>query len=266
MTMETTQHAYAPVNGLAMYYEIGGDGPAAVYIPPAWSHATVIPALPANRRWISVDLQGHGRTADIDRPFSFEQSAEDVVALLKHLGIEQADLFGESFGGIVALLIAIRHPEVVRRVAVYGSPWRFEDAYSTDMLEQFLAITDDSDSVQFQRENYKKVAPDPTHWPTLFEKVHKVAWNGFTPEELKSIGAPVLIALGDHDWLRPEHMVDMYRLIPNAELAVIPDAGHFVLYEDPDRLLPIVARFFDAPVSSLPFATPGTGYHPGVTR
>ena len=114
------------------------------------------------------------------------------------------------------------------------------------------------------------MAPDPTGWPTLFDKVSRKAieWQGFSRDELKSITAPVLIATGDHPNLGDllEHMLEVFQLIPNAQLAVIPDAGHFVLNDDPERLLPIVATFLDQPTSTVPFATPTTGYHPGVTR
>jgi pimeloyl-ACP methyl ester carboxylesterase len=93
-------------------------------------------------------------------------------------------------------------------------------------------------------------------------------WGGFSDEDLKSIKAPVLIAAGDHDVLGPrlEHHLEMARLIPNAQLAIIPDAGHFVPNENQEKLLPIVAAFFDQPISTVPFATTQSGFHPGETR
>src|SRR5262249_21209381 len=121
---------YAPVNGLQMYYEIHGTVPARalVTLHPWLSLANVFPSLTRNRQLIAVELQGHGRTADIDRPMTFEQHADDIAALMNHLHIEQADFFGESFGGTVAVMMAVRHPELVRRVAIYGSVLgRFEE-------------------------------------------------------------------------------------------------------------------------------------------
>src|ERR1700746_1854751 len=115
---------YAPVNGLKMYYDVEGTGDPLVCIPPAFGYAGVnsYPALVENHTVITVDLQGHGRTADIpERPLSIEQYAEDVVGLLKHLGISKADFFGESYGGSTAAMIAVRYPELVRRVATYGA-------------------------------------------------------------------------------------------------------------------------------------------------
>lgn len=231
---------------------------ALVTIHPAWGLANVFPSLTRNRQLIAVELQGHGRTPDIDRPLTFAQHADDVAALLKHLQIEQADFFGESFGGTVAVMMAIRHPELVRRVATYASPFGNFGAA--------VGLTPDHYSVQFQRESYEQVAPDPTQWPTLFAKVQKTEWQGFSHDLLKSIKAPVLIASGDHDFVPVEHSLEISRLIPNAQLAIVPDAGHFVLNVDPEKVLPIVAAFLDEPLTKEPFATPKTGYHPGETR
>lgn len=117
-------HGYAPVNNLKMYYEMEGTGDPLVYIPPAFEFAGLksFPALTENHRVITVDLQGNGRTADIpERLLSIEQYAQDVVGLLKYLGIAKADFFGESYGGHAAALIAIRHPELVGRVVTYGA-------------------------------------------------------------------------------------------------------------------------------------------------
>jgi pimeloyl-ACP methyl ester carboxylesterase len=270
-TMVTSR--YAPVNGLEMYYEIHGTVTARplVTIHPWLGLADVFPSLIRNRQLIAVELQGHGRTADIDRPMTFEQHADDIAALMGHLRIEQADFFGESFGGTVAVQMAIRHPEIVRRVAIYGSILsKLQEVVPPESLAEFMRLTSDHRSVQFERENYERVAPDPRQWPTLFTKTGRAAgaWKGFSHDELKSIKAPVLIAAGDHDVLVPpvEHHLEMSRLIPNAQLAVIPDAGHFVLYEDPEKLLPIVATFLDLPTSTVPFATTISGYHPGETR
>ena len=256
---------HAPVNGFEMHYEISGQGNPAVYIHAAWGHGSVHPVLTANRRWIAPDLQGHGRTPDIDRPLSFEQSADDVAALLRHLEIEQADIFGESFGGVIAMCLALRHPDLVRRLVAYGASWNRE-GYPEHLLGQFIALSAEDDAVRFQRDHFRKVAPDPARWPILFDKVHKIAWNGFSRSELQSIEAPVLIAIGDRDWLRLEHVLELFRLIPNAQLAVIPDAGHFLLYTEPGRLLPVVEAFLDAPATRLPLATPKSGYQPGITR
>src|SRR5262249_40339388 len=115
---------YAPVNGLNMYYEIEGTGDPLVYILPAFGLAGLqsFPALAQSHSVITMDLQGHGRTADVpDRPITLQQNAKDVVGLLKYLGISKADFFGESYGGATAILIAVHHPELVGRVATFGA-------------------------------------------------------------------------------------------------------------------------------------------------
>src|SRR5579885_2579181 len=253
---------YAPVNGLKMYYQVSGEGKPAVYIHPFVSHCGLVARLTKNRQWIAMDLQGHGRTADIDRPMTCEQHADDIAALLKHLKIEQADFFGDSFGGTIAVMMAVRHPQLVRRVVSHGGSLAPFPGTAADRPPA------DSDFVRWQREEYQKVAPDPRQWPTLFDKVMKsgIAWKGFSPERLKAIKAPVLIAGGDHDLIPVERYAEWSRMIPNAQLAIIPDASHFALFSEPEKVLPTVAAFLDAPTPSVPLGTASTGYYPGVTR
>ena len=260
---------YAPVNGLKMYYEIEGIGDPLVYVPPAFGFAGLksMPALVQSHSVITVDLQGNGRTADIpDRPISIEQYAEDVVGLLKYLGISKADFFGDSYGGDTVVMIAVRHPELVGRIATYGATFGPPpDALNFDTLPS-SPPTADSKYSEYWRESYKSVAPDPDYWPKVFDKVHGFQWNGFSKEELASIKAPILIALGDHDFVRLEHAVESVKRIPHAELAVIPDASHFVLFSEQDRLIPVVKHFLEKPEKRLPLAISGVGYHPGETR
>ncbi len=257
-----TVAGYAPVDGLSMYYQITGAGAPAVYIHPILSQCELVPRLPGNRRWIAMDLQGHGRTADIDRPMTCEQHADDIAALLRYLKIANADVFGDSFGGGIAVTLAVRHPELVRRVVSYGNPLA---PFPKDVA---TVVTPDSELIRWEREEYQKVAPDPGHWPALVAKVLKcgIDWKGFTPDELKAISAPVLIACGDHDLIPVERCAALARMMPNAELAVIPDASHFVLFSEPNKLLPTIAAFLDAPAPTVPLGTFTTGYYPGVTR
>jgi pimeloyl-ACP methyl ester carboxylesterase len=253
---------YAEVNGLRMYYEISGEGAPAVYIHPAVGHSGQILRLTSNRQWIAMDLQGHGRTADIDRPMTCEQHADDIAALLKQLKIERADFFGDSFGGTIAVMMAVRHPELVRRVVSYGGSLTPYPGNAADRPPP------DSDVVKWQREEYQKVAPDPKQWETLFNKATNslYAWKGFSADQLKAIKAPVLIMCGDHDLIPVERCAEWSWMIPNAQLAVIPDSSHFVLFSEPEKLLPAVATFLDAPAPKVPLGTAQTGYYPGITR
>lgn len=268
--MATEDHGYAPVNGLKMYYEIEGTGDLLVHIPAAFGYAGLssFPSLLQRHSVITMDLQGHGRTADIpDRPLTIEQYADDVVGLMQQLGIPRADFLGESYGGVAAVMIAVRHPELVRRVATYGATFGPPQvAHNAEMVRFDRPPTADSREFAFQRESYRRVAPDPDNWPRIWDKVANLVWEGFSKEELASIKAPVLIALGDRDFVRLGHAVETLSLIPNAELAVIPDAGHFALMSEQERVIPIVEHFLEKPAKRNPVATAGMGYHPGETR
>ncbi|HTR30800.1 MAG TPA: alpha/beta fold hydrolase [Puia sp.] len=269
MLLRTRQSGYAPVNGLQLYYEIEGVGDPLVHIGMGFSVAgiTRLSGLTGSRQVISLDLQGRGRTADIDRPLTFEQQAADVIGLLDHLGIEKADLFGECVGGIVAMLIAIRHPGRVRRVATYGSALgRLEEAIKPEIAAGATTLTPDSPVLEFQRKHYEKVAPDPSHWPALFDKFNATRWSGLSPEDFASVGAPVLIAVGDQDWIRLDQAVGYFGQMRHAELAVIPDAGHFVLDAEPQKLLPVLEQFLDRGETKLPFATSTVAYRRGFSR
>jgi pimeloyl-ACP methyl ester carboxylesterase len=263
-------HGYAPVNSLEMYYEIEGSGEPLVYIPPIFGFAGLksFPALVRSHSVITVDLQGNGRTADIpNRPLSVEQYAKDVIALLNYLGIQKADFFGESYGASIAVMIAIDHPELVRRVAAYGGTYGPpEVAHNTEMLRYDQPPTPHSRSFGFLKQKYKEVAPDPSYWPKIWGKAVGIKWEGFSNEQLASIKTPVLIVLGDHDFVRVEHAADTFKRIPGAELAVIPDAGHFALYSEQERVVPIIEHFLEKPEKRAPVATAEMGYHPGESR
>jgi pimeloyl-ACP methyl ester carboxylesterase len=245
-----TQGYYANVNGLKMYYEIHGSGPPLVLLHGAFGWATVYPALAKNRQVIAVELQGHGHTADIDRLLTLEQLADDVAALLKQLKIERADVFGYSLGGNVGLALAIRHPTLVRKLAINGSYFgSLREVWDPETFRQFENLPADF-APPMLKDPYDKVAPDPKQWPTLVAKIKKAGleFKGFSREDMRSIRAPVLITQGDRDGTRPEHAVEMFRLIPNAQLAIFPGGDHFLLFTQQETLLTPIAAFFDAPM------------------
>lgn len=261
---------YAPVHGLKMYYEITGSGDPLVYVPPVFGFAGLnsFPSLGQGHSVITIDLQGNGRTADLpERPLSIEQYAADVIALLRHLGIGKADFLGESYGANTAIMIAVTCPELVGRVATYGGTFGPpEVAHNPEMLRFDRPPTPDSRCHGYQQAKYREVAPDPDYWPKIWAKVARIQWRGFSDAQLASIQAPVLIAVGDRDFVRVEHAVDAFHRIPHAELAVIPDAGHFALFSEPGRVIPLVRHFLEKPAQRSPVATAAMGYHPGETR
>lgn len=270
-TSETPKKSgYAPVNGLNMYYEIEGSGKPVVYIPPVFGFAGMksFPSLTKNHAVITMDLQGFGRTVDIpERPLSIEQNAKDIIALLDYLKIRKADFLGESYGATTAVMIAIIRPALVGRIAAYGGTFGPPAvAHNTEMLHFDRPPTADGESHSYQRDEYKKVAPDPAYWPKLWSKVVGIPWEGFSVEQLASIKAPVLILVGDHDFVRVEHALETFKRIPDGQLAVVPDAGHFALFSEPDRVIPIVERFLDQSEERIPIATAEAGFHPGKTR
>lgn len=242
---------YAEVNGLKMYYEIHGTGKPLVLLHGAFGWATVYPTLAKNRQVIAIELQGHGHTSDIDRLLTYEQMADDTAALLRQLKIEQADFFGYSMGGNVALAVAIRHPQLARKLVTVGShSGKLEVAYDPEVLKQFKGLSPDTFAPEMLKDPYDKMAPDPKKWPLLVTKIKKMGseFKGFTPEEMRSIKAHVMITLGDRDAVRPEHAVEMFRLIPNAQLGVFPGADHFLIWTSPEKLLVPIAAFLDTPM------------------
>jgi pimeloyl-ACP methyl ester carboxylesterase len=261
---------YAPVNGLKMYYEIEGTGEPLVFIPPAFgvAGAKSFPLLEKSHSVIQMDLQGNGRTADIpDRPLSVEQYAKDVVELLKFLKILKADFVGESYGGDTVAMIALRHPELVRRAVTYSATFAAPPATLDPVITHYeYTPTSETRDVQYQRETYQKTAPDPSYWPKIWQKLINIKWNGFSKEELASIKAPLLIIQGDRDFVKLEHSIDSFRLIPNAELAVVPSASHFALSSDQEKVLPMIQHFLEKSEKQIPLATATAGYHPGETR
>jgi pimeloyl-ACP methyl ester carboxylesterase len=173
--------------------------------------------------------------------------ADDTAALLKQLKIKEADFFGYSMGGVVALGVAIRHPELTRRVAVFGSNTGSpKDVFVPEIYKQGQSLNADF-APPILKEPYDRMAPDPKRWPILVEKVRNLMrdFKGYSAAEVRSIKAQVLIMLGDRDAVRAEHGVEMYRLIPNAQLAIFPGGDHFMPFHSPEKLLSVLVPFLE---------------------
>jgi pimeloyl-ACP methyl ester carboxylesterase len=251
------QSGYAPVNGLKLYYEVHGSArggsPPLILLHGGGStietsFGKILPGLAKDRQVIAFEQQGHGRTADVDRPFTFEQSAEDTVALLRYLKIGKADFFGYSNGGHIALEIALRHPDVVRKL-VLESIMIDRDGTDPDFWESFKDAKLEDMPAEL-REAYLRTAPHPEDLFVFFAKsVHRMLnFKGWTSQEVQSIDAPTLVITGDRDIVRPEHAVLMYHLIPNAQLAILPDTDHMTMVKRFDWLLPMIKAFLDLPM------------------
>jgi pimeloyl-ACP methyl ester carboxylesterase len=244
---------YAPVNGLQMYYEIHGAGRPLVLLHGGAmtiesSFAPLLPTLAETRRVIGVEQQGHGHTADIDRPLSFQQMVEDTAAFLRQRDVEDADVLGYSDGGILALGLAIQHPDLVRKLVLVGAIFNNDGLYP-EALEFFAQASPESFGDRM-REDYERVVPRPGDWPRLITKLLTMwsSFPGWRPEDLHTIQAPALIVIGDADLVRPEHAVEMYRLLPHANLAILPRSEHDLIVARAGWLLSMIPEFLDAPM------------------
>jgi pimeloyl-ACP methyl ester carboxylesterase len=278
MPQTAPQTGYAPVNDLQMYYEIhgsGGETPSSgggglggepvVLLHGAYMSTGAMGFLTeelANSRQVIVtDLQGHGRTADVDRPLTYEQMADDVAALMDHLGVARADVVGYSMGGGAALQLAIRHPERVRKLVAISAGYRLDGMYP-EVIAGIAEITPEVFmGTPWYDEFYAAVAPNPEDFPALVEKLKQLDAAEFDwSEEIRGITAPALLVYGDADVLRPEHMVELFQLLgggvpgdltglPRARLAILPGTTHVTVMQRGDWLLPMLVENLDEPVS-----------------
>jgi len=226
------QGGYANVNGIRMYYEVHGQ---AAGVPLVLLHGggstidvtfgKILPFLARNRRVIAVEEQCHGRTSDRDGPVAFDTSADDVAALLRHLNVEKADLFGFSNGASIALQVAIRHPELVHKLVFASSMTKKEGAYPE--LWDFMKQADISNMPQPLKDAFLKVNPDPQQLKVMHDKdaARMLNFKDVPDSEVKSVRASTLILIGDRDIVKPEHAIELTRLIPNARLLILV-GGH----------------------------------------
>ncbi|MGH3588840.1 MAG: alpha/beta fold hydrolase, partial [Pseudonocardia sp.] len=218
--------------------------------------AAMLPALTATRQVIAVELQGHGRTRPTQRQASFENSAEDVAAVLRRLGAGPVDVLGFSNGGSVAMRLAMRHPDLVRRQVVASSQYRREGM--VDGFWEGLQNADLSDMPEVYKAADRELNPDPAHQQELFENDSQqmLRFTDWPDAELAAMTVPTLFVCGDRDVIRVEHVVEMARLTPGARLLVLPGThGDYLgelLAANGDlaamhRTLPWLLDFLDAP-------------------
>src|SRR5262245_14643530 len=254
---------YAPVNGLKMYYEVHGSGDPVVLLHGAFMTISNnwtgwIGELSKTRTVIAVEMQGHGRTADINRDFSYESLADDIAAMLEYLTITQADLLGYSMGGGVAMQVAIRHPDKVRKVVSVSAFFR-HNGLVKEALDAFPHMTADTFKGSPIETEYKKLSPTPHEFPNFVKRVTAMALKpyDFGAARLKGTKAPFLFVHGDADGVRLDHISEMFRLKgdeihgdlrPRSEsrLAVLPNTTHVTLMEKGNAIIPMVDDFLDA--------------------
>jgi pimeloyl-ACP methyl ester carboxylesterase len=254
---------YAPVNGLKMYYEIHGSGEPVVMLHGAFMAITDewvdwANELAKTRKVIAVEMQGHGRTADIDRDMSYDNLSDDVAALLDYLKIPRADVVGYSLGGGVAIDTALRHPEKVRKVVSISASIR-HDSWVFDPNAFWSTFTWEMMKGTPAETGYKKLNPNPNGFPKFFDHLKATAMRpyDFGADKLKASKAPMFFIHGDADGIRLEHIAEMYHLKggdihgdtqphPESRLAIIPNTTHVTLMNRMSLIVPMINDFLDA--------------------
>jgi pimeloyl-ACP methyl ester carboxylesterase len=264
--MEKTAGDYAAINGLTMYYEIQGAGAPLVLLHGGVGAlemlAPLMPIVAESRRVVAVDLQGHGRTADIDRPLRYELMADDIAALLQHLSIEQADLLGYSLGAGVALRTTFQHPELVRKLVVIAAPCK-RDGWYPDVLAAIARMGPDSIQT-IKKSPWYGLYPN-VNWPRLLTKLGDLLTRDYDwSEEVAAIKAPTMLVFADADSVRITHIAEFYALLgggqkdagwdgsgrPPNQLAVLPGYTHYNLLSSP-ALAAILPGFLNEPEGGL---------------
>jgi pimeloyl-ACP methyl ester carboxylesterase len=249
------------VNGMKMYYEVSGNGDPLIVLHGAYmnipSMGGIIPKLARTHKVYAIELQGHGRTTDIDRPITYANLADDVAAFMSAVGLKKADVFGYSMGAAVGLQLAIRHPDKVSKLAAASVSYDAEGwqpefkAFIPQMtVEMFVGMP--------FAEEYRKLAANPDGFPALVKKLialehEPMAWE----KDVKAMKTPVLIITGDADVTTLEHSVAMFRLLGGgamgdmgkplsaSRLAVLPATSHTAVISQPDLLHAFIEPFLN---------------------
>jgi len=267
-TTTAVKTGHAPVNGLSLYYEIHGAGEPLILLHGGLQATEmlgeILPSLSNNRQVIAVDLQAHGRTADIDRPLRCEAMADDIAALMKYLEVAKADIMGYSLGAAVALRMAIQHPGAVRKLVVVSTVFR-RDGWYPEIVAAMAQVSTGSAETMKQSpvyQVYARIAPRPADWPVLLTKLGELLRKDYDwSKEVAAIKAPTMLVFGDADAMRPEHAVQFFQLLgggkmdagwdgsgmSNARLAILPGRTHYDIFSSP-ALAPTVVPFLDASV------------------
>ncbi len=251
--------ARVQINGMHMYYEVSGAGDPLIVLHGAYMNipgmGAIIPILAKTHKVYALELQGHGRTTDIDRPITYPNLADDVAAFMDAVGLKKADVFGYSMGAVAGLQLAIRHPDKVNRLVMASggydaNGWQPEfKAFIPQMtVEMFVGMP-------FAQE-YRKLAANPDGFPALVAKLiaiekEPMAWE----RDVKALKTPVLIIAGDADVATLEHYVALFRLLgggamgdmgkplPAARLAIMPATAHTAVITQPDMLYSFIEPF-----------------------
>ena len=259
---------HAPVDGLQMYYEIHGQGEPLILIHGGLGSSgmfnAILPELSRGHEVVTVDLQAHGRTADIDRPLSYEAMADDIAALIRYLKIPAADVMGYSVDGEVALRTAIQHPDVVRKLVIVSATYRRDGWYPEIITSESQLNAQTAEQMKRTPfyQSYAQIAPHPQDWPALCTKLGNMFRQDYDwSSDVAKIKLPVLLAFGDADAVRAASAEQFFELLgggqrdggwdgsgmSNARLAILPGTTHYTIFSSP-QLASIVTQFLSTPI------------------
>jgi pimeloyl-ACP methyl ester carboxylesterase len=262
---------YAPIHGLHLYYEIHGSGEPLLLLHGGLGagqmFSPILPELLKTHRVITVDLQGHGHTADIDRPLSMDAMAEDVAGLLNYLHIAKADVMGYSMGGAVGLRLSLQHPEVVRRLVLVSTAFSRDGWYPEVQagMSQIGPAAAEPMKQTPMYQLYASTAPRPDDWPVLLTKMGELLRKQYDwSKDVSTLRVPTLLVFGDADAVRTAHAVHCFELlggglkdggwdgsgVSRARLAILPGLTHYNIFSSP-ALVSAVVPFLDAPIAAL---------------
>lgn len=252
---------YASVNGMKMYYEVSGTGDPLIVLHGAYMNipamGEIIPKLAKAHKVYALELQGHGRTNDIDRPITYPNLADDVAAFMDKVGLKKADVFGYSMGAVAGLKLAIRHPEKVKKLISGSGGYDVEKGWQPELKAAISQMTVEMVVNNMPlAEAYRKLAPNPDGFPALVEKLiaqgkEPIAWEA----DVKALKIPVLIIAGDADFTTLEHAVAFFRLLgggvmggmgkplPDSRLAILPATTHITVIDQTDLLIAFIEPF-----------------------
>jgi pimeloyl-ACP methyl ester carboxylesterase len=254
MATNIAKTGFVPVNGLDIYYEVHGSGEPLLLLHGGLGageiFAEILPLLSKRRTVITADLQGHGRTADVDRPLQIETMASDIVALIKALGLKRPDLMGYSLGGAVALRIAIENQSMLRRLVLASTAFRRDGWYPEILsaMDQIGAAAGERMKNTPMYEMYLRIAPRPADWSRLLEKMGALLRKEYDwSEEVRRVKTPTLLAFGDADAVRTAHAEEFFELLGggkrdggwdgsglcSARLAILPGLTHYNIFKSP---------------------------------
>ena len=255
--------SYASINGLNLYYEIHGKGEPLILIHGGVGASEmlepIMSTLAKSRKVIAVHLQAHGRTADIERLLSFELMADDIAALIQHLGLERTDLLGYSLGGEVALRTAIQHPELIHKLVLVSAAFK-HDGFYPEVLESFVHMG--PDAAQFINQSPLAQLYPNKDWAALFTKLGHLMRQDFDwSKDVAEIKLPMMLIFADADTYRTSHIMEFFGLLgggqrdagldgsarPTTRLAILPNATHYDIISSP-TLASIITEFLDAPM------------------